>query len=140
MSGYMPAEALLSTLLQTISGLVVTEGDQRILDGNGESIAILFPASVPNYDFDAMLRQHEWECELDLFVRFHDVTGYTTLGTLRDSVIALLDTTKCLSATYFILSIQSSDDPAPLYNKQSMPGALPVFITQSFRIVIEEQV
>ncbi len=137
---YMPAQALLKTLLLTcpaFGGEDVTEGDLRILDRGKSSFCVLFPGGVPAYDTAQMVREHEWECLVDLFAKFDNDTSYNTFGTLRDTVITLLDTAKYLGTTYHISQIASEGDPAEVYDKS---GGGPFFIMQRLRVAIIEEV
>ena len=137
----MAGQGYLKTLLLTISGSFgasdVTEGDVRVLDSGSTNTAVLFPGAVLPYDTAGMVREHEHEAILDLFTKFVDDTSYSTFGTLRDAVITKFDTTKALSADYFITMIVSDGDPVELYDKQ---GGGPFFITQRLRITFTEQV
>ena len=142
MSGYMTAQGLLKTLLLTCASFGasdVTEGDFRVLDSGSTNTAVLLPGAIPNFDIAGLVRQVEYEAIMDLFTRFVDDTTYNTFGTLRDAVISTLNTgsAPALSAVYFITLLRSDSDPIELFDKQ---GNGPFFITQRFRITIEEQV
>jgi hypothetical protein len=141
MSGYMPAQAALKTLLLTLTADfpagTVTEGDQRVHDLGVEKCAILFPGGVPAFDTVSMERQHEYECLLDLFLRYKDHTSYNDFGTLRDTVITLLDATKYVTTTHKITLINTDGDPAELRNKT---GGGPFWIYQTLRLTISEDV
>ena len=138
---YMTAQGLIKTLLLTLTSTFpsgsVTEGDLRCLDTGGlTNYAVLFPGAVISYDTATNdPRTHEWECLIDLFTRFVDDTSYSTFGTLRDTVISKLDTSQALSATYFIMRIESDGDPAELFDKI---GGGPFFITQRLRVYFVE--
>jgi len=138
--GYMTAQGLLKTLLLTNSNFGasdVTEGDLSILDRGKTNMAVLFPASLPEYDLAGMVREHEWEGFIDLYTKFISDVSYSAFGTLRDSVVATLDTAKCLSAAYFMMAIASDGDPVEVFDKQ---GGGPFFIWQRLRLRINEQV
>lgn len=138
--GYMTAQGLLKTLLLTNGNFpagTVTEGDLSILDNGITNAAVLFPAGIGNFDLAGMTREQIWEGFIDLYTKFVDDASYSTFGTLRDSVIATLDTTKCLNDTYFMMAIASDGDPVEVYDKQ---GGGPFFIWQRLRLQINEQV
>lgn len=138
---YMTAQGLIKTLLLTLTATFnaanVTEGDLRILDNGNTNSAVLFPGALNAFDTASMTRVHEYDCIMDLFTKFVDDTSYSTFGTLRDTVIAKLDTNQALSATYFIMSVSSDGDPIELFDRQ---GAGPFFITQRFRIAFVENI
>jgi hypothetical protein len=136
----MPAQALLKTLLLTSPSFVegsVTEGDIRVLDSGLTNMCVLYPGSIPAYDTAGMTREHEWDCLADIYTRFLNDTAYSTLGTLRDELILLLDATKFLSVTYYIAGIISDGDLMDVKDKQ---GGGPYFVTQRLRVTIVEEV
>lgn len=141
MSGYMPAQALLKDLLLDIRDYFgaddVTEGDYGPMDSSALNCAVLVPGSVPAFDLAGMTREHAYETLLDLFTKFTDDDSYNTFGELRDAVIAQLDANPALSETYFMTSITADGDPMDVYDKMD---AGPFFVTQRFRITIQEQV
>lgn len=137
---YMTAQALLKTLLLTNSNFGandVTEADLRILDRGITNGAVLFPAGLPTFDLAGMVREHEYEALIDLYVKFTGDDAYNALGTLRDSVIATLDTAKCLGDTYFMMALASDGDPIEVFDSQNRG---PFFIWQRLRLTINEQV
>ena len=138
---YMGAQTLLKTRLLTLSSYFgssdVAEGDLRILDNGNTNHIVLFPGGVPVFDTAIMQRSVAWEGVLDLFTKFVDDTSYNTFGTLRDAVIANLDASPCLDATYWVISITSDGDPEEVYDKQ---GGGPFFVWQQLRLTITEQV
>lgn len=143
MSGYMPAQALLKTLLLTNASFGasdVTEGDDRILDRGITNGAVLYPGGVTEYDTAGMTRAHQWEGYIDLFTKFIDNTAYATFGTLRDSVIATIAGAPCLSSVYFVTMIRGEDGPSEVYERVNGQLMGPYFLTQRLRVTIEEQV
>jgi len=71
------------------------------------------------------------------YTRFVDDTSYATFGTVRDSLITTIAAAPCLSASYFLTSIVSEEDPNDVFDQQ---GAGPFFVRQIMRFTIEEQV
>ena len=138
---YMASQALLKTRLLTLTTYFgatdVTEGDLRTLDNGSTNHAVLFPGGIPVYDTAILARSVAWEGVLDLFTKLVDDTSYSTFGTLRDAVIANLDASPCLDATYWVISITSDGDPEEVYDKM---GGGPFFIWQQLRLTITEQV
>lgn len=137
MAGYMPAQALLKTLLLTCASFSagdVTESDFSILDRGRPACCVLFPGGIPNYDTAGRVREHQWEAILDLAKRFTSDADWSTFGALRDEVVAKLDATKALSADYFIVNITTDGDP------DKLTGPAGAIILQTLRITINEQV
>ena len=140
MTAYMGAQTLIKTILAGVDGLSVsnvTEGDLRVLDAGNTYAAVLFPGSIPGVTLSSMDRVQEYECILDLFIRFDDDTTYTDFGTFRDLVIDALYDDPAPSSTYFLTNLRSDGDPAEVYDKM---GAGPFFITQRLVITVQEQV
>jgi hypothetical protein len=138
--GYMTAQGLLKSLLLTNANFGtndVTEGDLSILDSGIKNAAVLFPASLVDFDIAGMVRSHTWEGFIDLYTKFEGDGSYSAFGVLRDSVVATLDAEKCLNETYFMTAITSESDPVEVYDKL---GGGPFFIWQRLRLSIDEQV
>ena len=113
-----------------------SEGDARILDSGHDYFCILYPGAVPEYDMESMTRVQVYQATMHLFIRFTGDASYSVLGTLRDSVIAALDGSPCLSADYFMTNLQGAE-PEELAAGRDGPT---VFVRQIFSIHIEEQV
>jgi hypothetical protein len=138
MSGYMPAQALLKTLLLTVSGFSagdVVESDPKVLDQGRLQVVNLEHGGIPQFDVAGLQRVHAWEALADLLVRFRTDADTTRHGTLRDAIVAKLDATKDLSADYYISMIQTDGDPERL--KHPSAGE---YIIQTLRITIVERV
>lgn len=143
MTGYMAAQALLKTLLLTCGSFGasdVVESDDRILDRGITNACILYPADMPERDLEHMAREKVWQCYADLFTKYVDSTSFSAFGTLRDAVIATLETGRCMTGTYFITQVAGSGAPSEVYERVSGQLMGPYFIVQRLRITIKEQV
>ena len=141
---YMAAQALLKTQLLTLTSTFastdVTEGDYRILDGGGPTMAVLIPGSIPQIDLAGMNRTQEYECIIELFVRVlnTDTTfAHNSLGTARDAIIANLASDPILSETYFMIMLRSDGEIDGVYDTQNND---PFHLTQRLVVTFQEQI
>lgn len=142
MTGYMPAQSLLKSLLITCSSLGtgrVVEGDDRILDTGGTNAAILYPGAMQRYELAQMHRENEYTAKVDLFTKYVSDASYGAFGTLRDAVLATIAGGRCLSEAYFITGVTGGEvlEVYEMVNGQRMG---PFFLTEELQITIVENV
>ena len=141
---YMAAQALLKTQLLTLTSTFastdVTEGDYRILDGGGPTMAVLIPGSIPQIDLAGMDKTILYECIIDLFVRVLNTDStfaHNSLGTARDAIIANLSVDPIGDATYFFIALRSDGEIDGVYDTQNNG---PFHLTQRLVLTIQENV
>ncbi len=132
-------KSILLLLTATFSTGDVSEGDYRILDSGRTNLAILNPGSVPTSEIFAKQSRRRWEILLDLYIRFVDDTSYSSFSALRDVVLAQIEAypTLNLKGRILVEYYQSDGDPSEVVDRQ---GAGPFFITQRFRVMVQETI
>jgi hypothetical protein len=138
-------KAILLEMTSTFKTGDVTLTDYRTLDSgldatHGPNKAILRPGGVTSEMVATLVSGRVWGILIDLFTAYQQDDDWADFKATRELMVRKLETHQVLNildGSVNVTMIASEDDPLEVFDKS---GAGPFFITQRFRLTVEERV